>query len=229
MSLRIHRLVAAGLGICVAPFVANEIEQRRAVTTPMGWSSKEPTAEKPLNGAWRVMHSRWRPPTNSTWISKRSAEQLYLRTELPTDSAINLSLQATDSEGLWLRMAASAPVIAHRDGSPVVCMGSVAPPETTASIELQKQRDGVLVRWGDSTMVCPDPTPPSDGQPRLHITGSGVEIASIGRDRNRDDLPLSPIWWLATCILWMFPWMLIFDALLGLIPNQATKPLPSEE
>jgi len=229
MSLRIHRLVAAGLGLCAAPFVANEIEQRRAVMTPMGWTSKEPIAEKPLKDAWRIMNSRWRPATESTWISNESADQLYLRTDLPIGASIKLSLQANDSEGLWIRMASNAPVTAHRDGSPVACMGSVAPPEATAPIELQKQRDGILVRWSDSTMVCPDPSPPVDGLPRLRINGSDVEIASIGRDRVRDDLPLSPIWWLATCILWMFPWMLIFDALLGLIPKQATKPLPLEE
>ena len=229
MSLRIHRLVAAGLGLCAAPFVANEIEQRRAVTTPMGWTSKEPTANEPLTGAWRIMNSRWRPSPDSSWISKESAEQLYLRTDIPTGSTIDLSLRANDSEGLWIRMAPNAPVTAQREGSSVVCMGSVTSPETTVPIELQQQRDGVLVRWGDSTMVCPDPSPPSDGLPRIRINGSDIEIASIGRDRNRDGLPLSPIWWLATCILWMFPWMLIFDALLGLMPKQATKPLPSEE
>ena len=229
MSIRIHRLVVAGMGLCIAPFVANEVEQRRAVMTPFGWRSKEPITEEPLAGAWRIMNSRWRPANDATWISKKSADQLYVRTELTADAAIELSLQANDTDGLWIRIGPNTPATAHRDGEPVICMGSITPPETTAPVELQKQRDGVLVRWSDSTMVCPDPTPPSDGHPRLRIKGSGVEIASIGRDRNRDGLPLSPIWWLASCILWMFPWMLIFDALLGLMPKQAATALPSEE
>ena len=229
MSVRIHRLVVAGVGLCAAPFVANEVEQRRAVMTPIGWHPKEPVTEEPLTGAWRVMNSRWRPANNTTWISKKSADQLYVRTDLPAETAIELSLQANDSEGLWIRISPDSPATAHQSGTPIVCMGSITPPTTTAPIELQRQRDGVLVRWSDSTMVCPDSNPPSDGSPRLHLKGSDIEIASIGRDRNRDGLPLSPIWWLASCILWMFPWMLIFDALLGLMPKQATPPLPSEE
>ena len=225
MTIRMHRLVAAGIGLCAAPFAANELEQRRAVTTPSGWMLRSGQPLEPLEQAWRVHNSRWRLGDGTAWTSE-TAEQMYIRAALHPDAVLSLSLTTTPSDGLWIHVRPAAPATATRSGEAVACMGALKPPTETMPIELKKQRDSLLVRWGTSTMVCPDPNPPADGVTALKVSGADIDIQSIGRDRQRDGLPLAPIWWVASCILWMLPWMLIFDLLLSILSPSKTEPAP---
>ncbi|MEC8191144.1 MAG: hypothetical protein VX944_09270 [Myxococcota bacterium] len=229
MSVPAHRIIAVAAGLMVAPFVANELEQRRATTPPPGWSSESDPGIPPLTNAWRVLDSAWRVAEGTTWVSKRPAEQLYVRTELTPRATLELSLQATNDDGMRVRFQAGLPAVAERSGDPISCMGSVTPPATTAAIELQRTPDGVLIRWGDSTMICRDPAPPETGTPRLRVTGAAADIQSVGRDRARDGVPLAPIWWMAVVVMWMLPWIVVFDAIRGLLPVKPTETLSSEE
>lgn len=224
-----HRLIAVAAGLLVAPFVANELEQRRATTAPPGWSSESTLAVPPLPTAWRVLNSVWRVAEGTTWVSDRTAQQLYVRTALPPSATLGLSLQTTEDDGLWIRFRADQPAVAERSGDPIECMGSVMPPAKTAAIELQRTPDGVLIRWGDSTMICRDSAPPEAGTPRLQVTGSGADIQSIGRDRTRDGVPLAPIWWMAVVVMWMLPWIIVFDGIRSLLPSKPVETLSSEE
>ena len=224
-----HRLIAVAAGLFVAPFVANELEQHRAMAAPPGWSSEATLTVPPLPTAWRVLNSVWRVAEGTTWVSDRTAQQLYVRTALPPGAKLKLSLQTTGDDGLWIHFHADQPAVAERSGNPIECMGSVTPPTTTAAIELQRKPDGVLIRWGDSTMICRDPAPPKAGTPRLHVAGSGVAIQYIGRDRTRDGVPLAPIWWMAVVVMWMLPWIVIFDAIRGLLLSKPAETLSSEE
>ena len=200
MSIQPRRLAIAGLGLLVAPFVVNELEQMRAVQTASGWSRISGEPLPPLNGAWRVFNSRWRVSKATQWESV-SSEQVYLRSTLPTESTLGLSLAATDTEGLWVWMNANEPVTATRSGASVVCMGGIASGQELASIELRRQTNAVLLQWGEDTMICPDPDPPATGTLRLRVDGAPLSIASIGRDRNADGLPMSPLWWAASIVL----------------------------
>ena len=224
-----HRLIAVAAGLLIAPFIANEVEQHRATTAPPGWSAESTSALPPLPSGWRVWTSMWRLAENTTWVSHRTAQQLYVRTALPRDATLGLSLQATKDEGLWIRFHAGQPAVAEQSGAPIECMGSVTPPTTTAAIELQRTPEGVLIRWGDSTMICRDSAPPEAGTPRLKLTGSGADIQSIGRDRTRDGVPLAPIWWMAVVVMWMLPWIIVFDGIRSLLPSKPVETLSSEE
>ena len=228
MSVQPRRLAIAGLGLLVAPFVVNELEQMRAVQTASGWSRIAGEALPPLDGAWRVFNSRWRVSGGTEWESA-SSTQVYARSTLPAGSTLGLSLAATETDGLWVWLKANEPVTATRSGAPVVCMGGIDSGNELTSIELRRQPDAVLLQWGEDTMICPDPTPPDAGTLRLRVDGSSLSIASIGRERNADGLPMSPLWWAASIVLWMLGWMLAADLVTTILPRRPTKPLPEEE
>lgn len=229
MSIPRDRMIAVALGLTAAPFAANELEQYRATTRPSGWSAGDAERLAPLKGAWRVMNSRWRILRGTEWAAKTPAQQMYLRAELSPESTLALSLQSTGADGTWFTVTSNTAVIATQSGIPVACMGSVTPPTQTAAVELQRTPDGILLRWGDDTMVCLEATPPPSGVPRIRIAGDDLEVQSIGRDRKRDGVPLAPIWWMAFVVGWMLPWILAFDFTMSLVRPKHAVDLPLEE
>ena len=229
MSIPLERMVAVTLGLAVAPFAANELEQRRATSTPKGWGTQSVERLEPLEGAWRVLDSRWRILRGTEWAADGPADQLYVRTKLPPTATLALSLNSTGSDGIWFTFTSDGPVTATQSGERLACMGSAPPPPKTEAVELQRSADGVLLRWGDSTMVCLEPAPPTGGVPRLRTAGADIEVQSIGRDRTTDGAPLAPIWWMAFVVAWMLPWIVVFDFVRGLVRPKRSAPLPSEE
>jgi len=228
MSVQPRRMAIAGMGLLVAPFVVNELEQMRAVQAASGWNRTAGDALPPLDGAWRVFNSRWRVSAATEWESE-SSSQVYLRSTLPAGATLAMSLAATDADGLWVWMKAQQPVVATRGSETVVCMGGIDSGVELTSIELRRQPNAVLLQWGEDTMICPDPNPPESGTLRLRVDGTPLSIASIGRERNADGLPMSPLWWAASIVLWMLGWMLAADLVTAILPRRPTKPLPSEE
>ena len=107
-------------------------------------------------------------------------------------------------------------------------MGALSPPEGEEAIEMSTQKDGVLVRWGEDRMVCS--TENLVGTPAIKTRTGPVNLASIGRDRLSDSVPLSPLWWMSHLMIGGLIAMLFLDSLIAL-KSRMNSPggIPTEE
>ena len=108
-------------------------------------------------------------------------------------------------------------------------MGRIPADTEVKAIELKRSGDGLLVTRGDVKMICP--ADKSKDQPiRLQAANEEVELLSVGRDRQADGVPLSPLWWMSGLMGLVFLWMILFDVVVGLARAVAPKrPEPTAE
>lgn len=217
-------IAAASLG---GSFVAlNHIEKERATSTPPDWERINGEALSPTDGPPRIGNSVWRVGPHTLWRSVTEAEQLYFRPQL--SGTVGISLAASREKGLWVWLSPDKPSSATLNGTEIACMGQLSPPADVQPVEFTKQKDSVLVSWGEKRMVCPGDM--SQGTPALRTSSEPISLISIGRDRRSDGVPLSPLWWMSGLMVGGFLGMLTLDALLSLIRlARRQRKLPEEE
>lgn len=212
MKFRFHRIAVAILALTTTFFGSNAFEKRRAVSTPSDWIRIDGHALEPEAGPPRVLNSVWRMGPNTTWQSTRAAEQLYVRPQL--DNPLGISLSTDGDSGLWVWLFPNQPATATLNGKSIDCIGKISPPDGEEAIEISTQKDGVLLRWGDDRMVCS--TQNIGGKPAIKTRTGSVNLASIGRDRQSDSVPLSPLWWMSHLMIGGLIAMLFLDSLMAL-------------
>jgi len=226
VRLRFHRVIVATASLCGSFFALDQIEKTRATSTPPDWNRIDGQALHPQKGPPNIGTSVWRIGPNTVWQSATEAKQLYLRPKL--SGPIGISIAATKNEGLWVWLSPDRPSSATLNGTALDCMGQLNPPTTVQPIEVTKQKDGVLVSWGDERMVCPGDV--TQGTPALRTGSDSIDLISIGRNRHSDGVPLSPLWWMSGLMIGGFLGMITLDALLSLIGMaRRQRKFPNEE
>ena len=226
MQLRFHRVFLAIIALCATFFVLDRIEKYRATVAPSGWQRVKGQALPVDDGAPRVSNSAWRMGPDTLWQAETRADQLYLRPDLT--GVLGVSLASNGEQGLWIWLHPDQPVTTELSGSPLACMGQIQPPSTIEPVELKRQTDGILVRWGEQRMVCPINTPESP--PAIQTTQTSARLVSVGRDRRSDGVPLSPLWWMSGMMVGGLLAMITFDLLLAVFARLRPRPrLPEEE
>ncbi len=226
MRLKFHRVILAVAGLLGTFAALDHIEKQRATETPSEWKRID---GKPLpieDGPPRVANSVWRLGPSTLWQSNTQADQLYLRPKLM--GTLGVSISARERQGLWIWLHTDQAVTAELSGSEILCMGHIQPPDTIEPVELKKQADGVLVRWGEQRMVCPADT--TEGHPAIQTAQTAAHLVSIGRDRLSDGVPISPLWWMSGLMVGGLLAMITLDMLLALFGRLRPSPrLPEEE
>jgi hypothetical protein len=211
-----HRLISAILGALISLMTLEAIERYRSTQTPPGWTRVHGTALPVTEPVWRIGNSSWRMGANTTWTSTEANQQLYLRPVLSEGSQIGSTLSNHQGEPLWIWLAADGQVAAMQDGVVIPCMGRILQDATVQAIELSLDDDGLKVKKGSAQMICPADSTAAQ-TPQIQTLDGEVELHSVGRDRRRDGIPLSPLWWMSGLMALCFTWMLLFDLLLGLL------------
>ena len=212
--LKPSRIIVGILAIGASFTALDRIEKHRAVETPIGWARTDGTALPPDDQGPQVGSSVWRLGPHVRWSANDAPSQLYVRPE--STAGLGLSLGANGNQGLWIWFSDTSPASATLHGEAWACMGQVSSSQDVLPIELTSQEDSVLVRWGESKMICPLPSPPDSGHTAaIQTRGAPTNLRSIGRDRRSDGIPLSPLWWMSGLMVGGVLLMLIFDALMG--------------
>jgi len=216
----------AAVSLCGTFVALNLIEKERATSTPSGWDRIDGESLPPQNGPPRIGTSVWRIGPKTVWRSSTEADQLYFRPQL--SGPVGISLAATNNEGLWVWLSPDKPSSATLNGAAIDCMGQLNPPADVQPVEITKQKDGVLIRWGEKRMVCPGDV--AQGTPSLRTDSAPIELISLGRNRHSDGVPLSPLWWMSGLMVGGFLGMITLDALLSLTGlARRQRKFPEEE
>lgn len=227
-----HRVVIAMLGAAASFAALNQIERYRATETPNGWTRIQGQALPLGTDGPRVGDSAWRLGPDTTWRADEASKQVYTRIQLGEGAVLGISLSATEDRGTWLWFHPEQAVSVTRIGAEPSCLGQILPPDQMEPIEIQAKADGLLVRWGEAKMVCPDDLGPDNatgGVPHLRTKGSPVHLVSLGRDRRTDGEPLSPLWWMSGLMVLCLTWMLAFDGVVTLFRSIMPRPISREE
>ncbi len=231
MSVPKHRLAGVVVGSVLALFSLDAIEQYRATQSPSGWHRTDSQPLPRQAQAWKIGTSAWRLGPGTTWMSEKNHKQAYIRPQMGPQSRIGMTLSNHESEPLWIWFNAQGEVSAVHKEETIACMGKIPPNTDIKAIELNTNADGLLVTRGDFKMVCP--ADDVDKQPiQLRAVGDEVRLRSIGRDRQTDGVPLSPLWWMSGLMGLVFLWMILFDVLIGMsqaIFRSLTPPKASQE
>ena len=208
------------------------IERKRAVGTPGGWDRVAGEALPTQPRAWNLGSSAWRVGPGTTWLSQQTHHQVYVRAELEAPSKIGLSLSSHTQQELWIWLDADGNISVERAGESIACMGKIAPNEKPMALELKTDPDGLMVTRDNSKMICPR----DDGHhtpPQMKVIGGTANIRSIGRDRQTDGIPLSPLWWMSGLMGLCFIWMAMIDIFAGsirkILPRKEQANTPIEE
>ena len=226
-----RRLFAFFLGIIVSSLTLDIIERQRAVRVPGGWerTEGEPLPAQPRT--WNIGSSAWRVAPGTTWISQKPHDQVYVRAELQPPSRFGLTLSTYQQKPLWVWLDAEGNVSVLHAGEPITCMGKISPNPASVALEIRTDSDGLMVTRDNNKMICPRDETDSQ-QPQLKVADGSINIRSIGRDRQTDGVPLSPLWWMSGLMGLCFIWMALIDTFVGLIRTmrpQKQKVGPSTE
>ncbi len=226
MKFRFHRIAVAATSLALTFLALNQIEKIRATQIPSGWKRTHGEQLELHPGPPRVGNSVWRIGPNTVWQTTTSAEQLYFRPIM--NGPLGISLATNGEDGLWIWLHPDQPSTATLNGVPLKCMGQLMSPDAVQPVEITKQKEGVLVRWGDERMVCP--AAPLMGTPALKTQSKPLNLMSIGRDRQSDGVPLSLLWWMSGLMIGGFLGMVTLDLLLAIKRTfLRSEPSPKEE
>jgi hypothetical protein len=214
--LKRSRIIVGIVAIGVSFSALDRIEKHRAVGAANGWARTDGAALSPDDRGPQIGTSVWRIGPHVRWSANDAPGQLYVRPE--STAGLGLSLGASGNRGLWIWLSDTSPASATLHGEPWACMGQISPSHDVVPVELTAQENSVLVRWGESKMVCPLPSrPDSSHTAAIQTGGAPTTLRSIGRDRRSDGVPLSPLWWMSGLMVGGVLLMLVFDALMGIL------------
>lgn len=224
------RIVAAMASLTASFYALDQYEKRRAVSPPSGWASTFGTPLSPEVSNPAIGSSAWRIGPQTRWTADSQSTQLYVRPEL--SGALGLSLAATEGAGTWIWARPDGPVTAVREGELLLCMGSISAPTAVAPFAIAEQEGSIQVTWGEQRMVCPANLREDrnhGGLPSIQTTDSQARLRSIGRNKQTDGVPLSPLWWMSGLMVGGLMGMLALDLLLSILARIRPARVRSEE
>ena len=230
MRWRPLRILAAAASLTASFTALDRYEKHRATHPPPGWSIASGEPMTLAHAAPAVGTSAWRVGPDTRWTSAAEATQLYIRPELR--GALGLTLAATSDRGTWVWVTPTDPVSAQHNGESVECMGSISPPSTVEPLALTEQAGSLQITWGEQRMVCPASLAEdraSGGVPSLQTTSASLRLQSIGRNKQTDGVPLSPLWWMSGLMVGGLLGMLSLDLLLSILARIRPARARSEE
>lgn len=205
MTERRWRILTALLAVMAALVLIHQVERFRAVRAPGGWSSS--AAVTGPDRIPRIQGSRWVLSPGAVWLHEAAVSQWYLRASLQPGAV------------LWLRHGAAGPGVRLSRDLPTVATGTqghtcegqlpMAGAQPMALV-FERTQDGYTWRSGENRIAC-SASELEDATPQLEVSGSEVELVSIGVESWPSGLPMSSLGWLGGVALVGFFWMLLLE------------------